>query len=193
MVRPREFDEQQALAAAMHVFWEQGYEATSMSDLTTRMGIQRPSLYAAFGGKKELFETVLHKYADMSLSFIDKRMQNAVSVKEALRLYFQGIIEGVGGSNPDLGCLCMNTMVELAPHDEIFAHITKDFQLKLTELIQQTLEKGIRTGELSPSLNPVAVSRLLTISAIGLSVTMKSRPERSYVDSVVTEILTVLE
>lgn len=193
MVRPREFDEQHALAAAMQVFWEKGYEATSMSDLTTQMGIQRPSLYAAFGGKKELFETVLHKYSDMSLSFIHKRMQNAVSVKEALRLYFQGIIEGVGGSNPDLGCLCMNTMVELAPHDEVFAQITKDFQVKLTEIIQQILETGIRAGELSPSLNAVAISRLLTISAIGLSVTMKSRPERSYVDSVVTEILTVLE
>ena len=73
-------------------------------------------------------------------------MQNAISVKEALRMYFQGIIEGVGESNPDLGCLCINTMVELAPHDQSFAQITKDYQLKLTELIQQTIETGIRSG-----------------------------------------------
>ncbi|NQX62144.1 TetR/AcrR family transcriptional regulator [Paenibacillus qinlingensis] len=193
MVRPREFDEQHALAAAMHVFWEKGYEATSMSDLTARMGIQRPSLYATFGGKKELFETVLNKYVDMSLSFIHNRMQNAVSVKEALRMYFEGIIEGVGESTPDLGCLCINTMVELAPHDERLSHITKNYQLKLTDIIQQTLETGIHTGELSPSLNAAAVSRLLTISATGLSVTMKSQPERAYVDSVVTELLTLLD
>ncbi|KRF03913.1 transcriptional regulator [Paenibacillus sp. Soil766] len=193
MVRPREFDEQHALAAAMQVFWEKGYEATSMSDLTARMGIQRPSLYAAFGGKQELFETVLNKYVDMSLSFIYNRMQNAVSVKEALRMYFQGIIEGVGNNNPDLGCLCINTMVELAPHDESLSQITKNYQLKLTELIQQKLETGIRTGELSPSLNTAALSRVLTISAIGLSVTMKSQPERPYVDSVVAEILTLLK
>lgn len=193
MVRPREFDEQQALAAAMQVFWEKGYEASSISDLTSRMGIQRPSLYAAFGGKKELFEAVLNKYVNMSLSFIGNRLQNAISVKEALRMYFQGIIEGVGESNPDLGCLCINTMVELAPHDQSFAQITKDYQLKLTELIQQTIETGIRSGELSNTLNATALARALTISAIGLSVTMKSRPDRSYVDNAVTELLTLLE
>ena len=145
MVRPREFDEQQALAAAMQVFLEKGYEASSISDLTSRMGIQRPSLYAAFGGKKELFEAVLNKYVNMSLSFIGNRLQNAISVKEALRMYFQGIIEGVGESNPDRAVL-INTMVELAPHDQSFAQITKDYQLKLTELIEQTIETGIRSG-----------------------------------------------
>lgn len=193
MARPREFDEQQALAAAMQVFWEKGYEASSISDLTSRMGIQRPSLYAAFGGKKELFEAVLGSYAQMSLAFIEKRIRSSASVKEAMRIYFQGIIEGAGGSNPDLGCLCVNTMVELAPHDVIFAQFTRDYQLNLTELFHGTIEDGIRTGELSSTLNPAAVARALIISAIGLSVTMKTRPERSLVENAVAEILTLLE
>lgn len=193
MVRPREFDEQQALAAAMQVFWEKGYEASSISDLTSRMGIQRPSLYAAFGGKKELFEAVLNKYAQMSLSFIQNRIRNTPSVKEAVRMYFQGIIEGAGGGNPDLGCLCVNTMVELAPHDKSYSQFTKDYQMKLTELFQQTIEKGIREGELPNHLNAEAIARALMISAIGLSVTMKSRPERSFVENAVTEILSLLD
>lgn len=56
------------------------------------------------GGKKELFEAVLSSYAQMSLSFIENRIRNSPSVKAAMRTYFQGIIDGVGGNNPDLAC-----------------------------------------------------------------------------------------
>ncbi|EFM12499.1 transcriptional regulator, TetR family [Paenibacillus curdlanolyticus YK9] len=192
MVRPREFDEQQALSAAMQVFWEKGYEATSISDLTTRMGIQRPSLYAAFGGKKELFETVLHKYTQISLTYIENLLSRAPSAREAVRIYLQGIIEGGGGRQTNLGCLCINTMVELAPHDQSFAHLTKDYQLRITELLRQTIEDGIRKGELASGLNAVAIARALTVSAVGLAVTMKSAPEHAYVENAVTELLTLL-
>lgn len=193
MVRPREFDEQQALAAAIEVFWEKGYEATSISDLTSRMGIQRPSLYAAFGGKKELFETALTKYASMSFSYIQHGMRNASTVKIAFQGYFEGIIQGAGGGKPDFGCLCVNTMVELAPHDQSFARFTNDFQKKLAVLFQQTLEDGIRTGELSNGLNAVAIARALSVSAVGLSVTMKTKPDREFAENAMTEILTLLD
>jgi len=62
MARTREFDEEKVLEAAMQLFWEKGYEATSLSDLTARMGIQRPSIYSTFGDKKELFEAALRRY-----------------------------------------------------------------------------------------------------------------------------------
>ena len=68
MGRVREFDEEKVLDATMQLFWEKGYEATSLSDLTSRMGIQRPSIYSAFGDKKELFETALRKYTMLHAS-----------------------------------------------------------------------------------------------------------------------------
>ena len=74
MARPREFDEHQALTAAMQQFWERGYEATSLSDLTRAMGIQRPSLYGAFGGKESLFQAAIELYAKNSLTFIRKKL-----------------------------------------------------------------------------------------------------------------------
>src|SRR5687768_2471443 len=61
--RPRAFDEQAALEAALGVFWRKGYEGASLSDLTEAMGINRPSLYAAFGNKEALFRRVLERYA----------------------------------------------------------------------------------------------------------------------------------
>ncbi|MWC31174.1 TetR/AcrR family transcriptional regulator [Paenibacillus sp. MMS18-CY102] len=192
MVRPREFDEQQALSAAMQVFWEKGYEATSISDLTASMGIQRPSLYAAFGGKKELFEAVLHKYTQISLTYTQNLLKSASTAREAVQIYLQGIIKGGDGGGPNFGCLCMNTMVELAPHDQSFAHLTKSYQLRITELLQQTIEDGIRKGELASSLNAVTVARALTVTAVGLAVTMKSAPEQAYVENAVAEMLTLL-
>lgn len=193
MARPREFDEQKAMAAATQLFWEKGYEATSISDLTSRMEIQRPSLYAAFGGKKELFETVLKAYIQMSIAYIGNKLHSAPSVKEAFHAYFYGIIEGSGGNNPDYGCLCVNTMVEMAPHDQGFAQFTRSYQSGLTELFRQAVEGGMRSGELSASLNASSIARLFTVTAIGLSVTMKTRPERALVDNTVAEILTLLE
>lgn len=193
MVRPREFDERQALSAAMQAFWERGYEATSMADLTERMGIQKPSLYAAFGGKKELFEAALKAYAQLSLDYVDRRLRAGPTAREALRAYFQGIVDGPAGNNPDFGCLCVNTMVELGPHDPNFANITDDFRIKLTELFLRTIEDGIRTGQLPNRLNAASIARLLTVSAIGLSVTMKTKPDRSQVEHAAGDILTLLE
>ncbi|RUT29598.1 TetR/AcrR family transcriptional regulator [Paenibacillus zeisoli] len=193
MVRPKEFDERVALTAAMQVFWEKGYEATSIGDLTERMQIARPSLYATFGGKKELFETALRAYVELSLTYVENKLRSMPSVKASFLAYFQGVIEGSGGSNPDFGCLCVNTMVELAPHEPVFAQITEEFEARLTELFRKSIEGGIQSGELPDQLNPSSIARVLTLTAIGLTVTMKMKPSPSRVEHVAAEILTLLE
>lgn len=193
LVRPREFDEREALLAAMQVFWEKGYEATSVGDLTDRMGIQRPSLYAAFGGKKELFEAALKAYVGLSLDYIDRKLRSESSVRASLLAYYRGIVEGSGSNNPDFGCLCVNTMVELAPHEPQSARITSDYQARLTELLRERVEQGIQSGEFKPRLSAYSVARLLALTAMGLSVAMKARPDRSQMADVEREILTLLE
>lgn len=112
MVRQREFDTDKALDAAMHTFWDKGFEAASLNDLTTAMGIQRPSLYAAFGDKKELFETALRRYTTQHAAQVRARLQQGSSVREA----FRGLFEHIGAegivTEPSHGCFCINTMVE---------------------------------------------------------------------------------
>lgn len=93
MARLREFDKEKALEAAMELFWEKGFEATSLTDLTSRMGIQRPSLYAAFGDKTELFEAALRKYMGSHASYVRTRLQKHATVKEAFRSYFESLVE----------------------------------------------------------------------------------------------------
>ncbi|MED4585084.1 TetR/AcrR family transcriptional regulator [Brevibacillus choshinensis] len=192
MARLREFDEDKALEAAMQLFWEKGFEATSLSDLTAKMGIQRPSLYAAFGGKKELFEAALRKYTRSHATYVRAKLQSRSSVKEAFRVYFEGVVEAEYGGGCNRGCFCINTMVELAPHNEIFEILTREHQMYLSVLFQETIERGIQTGELSKDLHAKALAQTLVVSLIGLTVMMKSRPERSFVDNSVSLILSLL-
>lgn len=89
MARLREFDKEKALDAAMQLFWEKGYAATSLSDLTAKMEIQRPSLYAAFGDKEGLFEAALRRYTNIHAASIRTKLQKEQSVKEAIRIFLK--------------------------------------------------------------------------------------------------------
>ncbi|MCD1163066.1 TetR/AcrR family transcriptional regulator [Peribacillus frigoritolerans] len=193
MVRQREFDEEKALDDAMLLFWEKGYKATSLSDLTAKMGIQRPSLYSAFGDKEKLFEAALRKYTKLHASHIRTKLQNNLSVKEAFHTFFEDLVEEEYKESPNKGCFCINTMVELAPHDEKFEILTREHQMYLSIIFQETIVRGIRSGELESSLNAKVLAQTLVVSLIGLTVLMKSRPERSFVDNSVAMILSVLK
>ncbi|MFE4571807.1 TetR/AcrR family transcriptional regulator [Paenibacillus chitinolyticus] len=193
MGRIREFDEDQVLDAAMQLFWEKGYEATSLSDLTSRMGIQRPSIYSAFGGKKELFEAALRKYTMTRASLIRTKLQSNPSVKEGFRTFFEDVIVEEYAENPRKGCFCINTMVELAPHDEKFEILTREHQMYLAVIFEETIERGIQSGELEIGVNAKALSQALLLSLIGLTVLIKSRPERSFIDNSIEVILTLLK
>ncbi|GAB6991033.1 TetR/AcrR family transcriptional regulator [Paenibacillus pini] len=193
MGRNREFDEEKVLDAAMQLFWEKGYEATSLSDLTSRMGIQRPSIYSAFGDKKELFETALRKYTMSHASDVRTRLQSKPSVKEAFRTFFESVVAVEYMESPSRGCFCINTMVELAPHDEKFEILTREHQMYLSVLFQETIERGIQSGELESRVNAKALSQALIVSLIGLTVMLKARPERSFVDNTIEVTLSLLD
>ncbi|MEK3745234.1 TetR/AcrR family transcriptional regulator [Brevibacillus sp. FSL K6-0770] len=189
MARTREFDEEKVLDAAMQLFWEKGYEATSLSDLTARMGIQRPSIYSAFGDKKELFETALRKYTMSHAAEVRNRLQSKPSVKEAFRAFFEQVVEEEYAGDLSRGCFCINTMVELAPHDEKFEILTREHQMYLAVIFQETIERGIKSGEIDPGIDAKAVSQSLIVSLIGLTVLLKARPQRSFVENTIRVIL----
>ncbi|CAM3038575.1 helix-turn-helix domain containing protein [Paenibacillus taichungensis] len=193
MARTREFDEEKVLDAAMQLFWEKGYEATSLSDLTLRMGIQRPSIYSTFGDKRELFETSLRKYTMARAAEMRTRLAGISSVKEAFRTFFAEIVdEEYNAERLSRGCFCINTMVELAPHDEKFEILTREHQMYLSVIFQENIERGMRSGELNPSLDAKAVAQALIVSLIGLTVFMKSRPNRSFIDNSIRVTLSLL-
>ncbi|AAU17278.1 TetR/AcrR family transcriptional regulator [Bacillus cereus] len=193
MARLREFDEEKALDAAMQLFWEKGYAATSLSELTAKMEIQKPSLYSAFGDKEGLFEAALRKYTNLHAANIRTKLQNEQSVKEAIRTFFENMVEEEYKKEFSKGCFCINTMVELAPHNEKFEVLTREHQMYLTVVFQEFITKGIQSGELQSDLNAKAVAQTLVTSLIGLTVLMKARPERSVIDNSVSVIVSLVK
>ncbi|PFZ76447.1 TetR family transcriptional regulator [Bacillus toyonensis] len=193
MARTREFDEDQVLDAAMQLFWEKGYEATSLSNLTSRMGIQRPSIYSTFGDKKELFEAALRRYTMSRASDIRNKLQSHSSVKESFSIFFADVVNEEYAGDLSKGCFCINTMVELAPHDERFEILTREHQMYLAVIFQETIERGIQSGELEVNTDAKSLAQALIVALIGLTVMMKSRPQRTFVDNVISTTLTLLK
>lgn len=194
MVRPRAFNTDMALDAAMQIFWDKGFETASLSDLTKGMGIQRPSLYAAFGDKKELFEAALRRYNTWHASQVRERLQEGPSVREA----FRKLIEQIGAEVPaateiQRGCFCINTMVELAPHDPKFAVLTREHQMYLAAIFTEAIERGKKEGELSSGLNAEALAHALVVSMIGLTVLMKSNPDQALIKNSIEMSLGLLD
>src|SRR5258706_13137074 len=111
--RPREFCVDQALAAALRVFWSKGYEGASLTDLTDAMGITRPSLYAAFGNKESLFRQALDVYEREQLSYVAEALTAPTARGVAERLLRTTLARQVSGHNPR-GCLGVLTAMQLS-------------------------------------------------------------------------------
>lgn len=127
--RPIEFDIQQALEAATRVFWQRGYDATSLDDLLAAMDISKSSLYQAFGGKPELFQRCLENYRD---TFADK-MRAALDESPSGLAFIEAILSGVAeGTNAQMGragCLLINTASEFGQRDaRIGTLVTKSLE-----------------------------------------------------------------
>ena len=101
MPRPRSFEEPEALEAAIDCFWDRGYETTSIRDLTERMGISAPSLYNAFGDKRQLFVLALERYADCRMRERIRRLEEICSPKIAIQRFFEELISPVLYIVPD--------------------------------------------------------------------------------------------
>lgn len=112
--RPREFCMDKALAQALRVFWEKGYDGTSMNDLTEAMGITRPSLYAAFGNKESLFRKALDLYETEKLAYIGRAIDEPTA-RGVAEVMLRGSIDNVTSSNEPHGCMGVITSVACGP------------------------------------------------------------------------------
>ncbi len=193
MARRKEFEPVEALDQAMELFWRRGYQATSMQDLVSHLGINRQSLYDTFGDKQELFLATLDRYFDVSVREHFKVLNEPGSALGAIRRLFQSLVESTGTDAAKKGCMVVNSAVELARHDEdARAQVAAVFSW-VEEAFRKTLVRAQKNGELAEGKDPRALARFLTCFLVGRNVLAKAGANRKSMQDAVEGALSVLE
>lgn len=186
--RPREFDVQEALAAALRVFWERGYDGASLTDLTEAMGITRPSLYAAFGNKDELFKRALDLYEKEKLAYIRGALEAPTARGVAQRL-LEGTIENITSECP--GCLGVITAVSCRSPDSPIREDIRARTHTLRSAMVERMQRGIDEGDFTTPVEAEAMTRYLLAVVQGISVQAGSGAGREELQKVAEATLAI--
>ena len=186
--RPREFDVETALAAALRVFWEKGYESASLTDLTEAMGITRPSLYAAFGNKEALFKQTLDLYEHEKLAYVRIALDAPTARGVAQRL-LEGTIINITSDCP--GCLGVMVSVKnnacSSPIQEDVRNRAKSSHEAMVARMQQAIDEGDFTLPVSAE----AMTNYLTAVLQGLSIQAGTGANRDQLQQVADATLAI--
>lgn len=180
MPRPKAFDPDRALDQAMQAFWANGYEATSIDDLVQTTGVNRASLYGAFGGKHALFLKALERYTGAGLfSALDLDDETTPS-REMLRRLFDRLIarclEG-GPAGRGAGCLITNTICEFGARDEAVLTAARQALARMENALDLIVRRGQTRGEFDAAIKPRELARYLLNAMQGLQVIAKVNPD----------------
>ena len=169
MGRPIGFDRDAALEAAMLLFWERGYEGTSMADLTQAMGLNPSSIYAAFGDKHALFSHAAKRYMEIRAQYAGKALE-APTLKKVIRALFDSTIAFLTAPGHPPTCMTLagavGCSVEAKPARELMTEIRKQNQAA----IRERLLKARKSGELSKDIDLDDYARYLSTIIAGLSI-----------------------
>ncbi|HWI86381.1 MAG TPA: TetR/AcrR family transcriptional regulator [Sphingomonas sp.] len=167
--RPREFNVDEALTAALRVFWRRGYEGASMAELTAEMGIAKPSLYAAFGNKEELFKKALDLYEREKMAYMGEALKETTSRKMAERLLTGALAMQTSSCDPK-GCLGVISMVACGQEASQIRDSVIERQKSSRQALIARLEEFKSEGDLPPDIEPEALARYMVAVLQGLSV-----------------------
>jgi len=176
--RPREFDVDVALEQAMRVFWAQGYDGAKLSDLTEAMGINRPSLYAAFGTKEELFRKAVERYSAGPAAYgeraLDERTAHAVA-----HTFLRGAAETTTQDGAPTGCLGVQGALATGPGDRAVRDSLAEWRNHTHERLHQRFRRAVDEGDLPSDADPDLLARYLVTVANGIAVQAASGAGRA--------------
>jgi AcrR family transcriptional regulator len=182
--RPRSFCKNQALDRALEVFWRQGFEGASICHLTEAMGINPPSLYAAFGNKEQLFRQALDRYAEV---YAERRtaLLAAPTGREAIEALLRDAARSLTDKSSPTGCLYVQAIAGGGEHGACIREMLKTKREDSERELRERLERAKAEGELPDDADPAALARFITTVAQGMSVQASGGATRKELERVV--------
>lgn len=171
-MRTKEFEPEQIADAAMRVFWERGYAATSVQDLVDGTGLSRSSLYSTFENKQGLYQQALLRYQALTTSNVELLAEPGPA-KALIERLLMRIVEDELGEGRQRGCLVANATLELAGHDEAVAELVAHNFLRLQKALEKLIVRGQQTGEIPAGKKPRALARFFVNTIQGMRVLSK--------------------
>jgi AcrR family transcriptional regulator len=169
MGRPREFDTDKALEQALHVFWRQGYEGTSINDLTQAIGITKPSLYAAFVNKEELFRKALDRYIDGPGGYVQTAMAMP-TVREVVEHLLLGAADAVTNPENPPGCLAVQAALCCGDAAESIKQELMSRRATGEEDLRKRFERAVAEGDLAADTDAGDLARYISAILQGMAV-----------------------
>ena len=158
--RPRSYDRESVLQKATELFWTQGYSATSLDDLSSAMGMSRPSLYNAFGDKEGVYRAALEQFGGLMREGTEQTLSQAPTMRAALDSFYRSALDVYFSTDPPPGCFLMSTAPAVAlTHSKV----REDFGAVIDEIdrmLAKRFRMAKRQGELSSHLKPLAAARM---------------------------------
>ncbi|WP_179468464.1 TetR/AcrR family transcriptional regulator [Mycolicibacterium vinylchloridicum] len=173
MAGVRQFDTDRAVEKAMNLFWEQGYEATSMQDLTEALGVGRGSLYAAFGSKDGVYRAALAHYLDSMASAMLQTLDEGGDVRTTIRNALLGRLVVAAEDSVRRGCMLVNAACERLPGDAQTRQTALEVTSANRDALERALAEAVARGEITPAFDPRSLAVFLVACLTGLLVSSK--------------------
>lgn len=191
--RPRGFDKTQALECAMKVFWQKGYEGTSMTDLTSAMGIGPTSLYAAFGAKDDLFRQALAHYAETAGVEIWRAVTEAETAFGAVQGFLMCTARSFSSRKHPSGCMVVLSGLHANEANESVRAELVARREQSTQALARRLARGVETGEIAPTADVAAIARFYVTVQEGMSIQARDGASRATLEKIAKSALAAWE